>query len=146
MKTRAIGILAPLLLLAACATAPPAQDDTRVIELIDRFNTTSGVGLADYAELPFLFGDEVLYSETDLRPVLARVKEAGLILSPEIVGSTTSIAAPDGSRFDVALFFDRLPDDARLVVTPSTAGDVTLVLAGAADGLPLLRGIVRGQP
>lgn len=146
MKIRTLGALVPLLLLAACATAPPAQDDVRVIELIDQFNTTDAVGVLDYTGLPFLFGDEVLYSETDLEPVLVRVKEAGLIISPEIVGSTASIAVPDGARYDVGLFFERLPDGARLVVTPSTAGEVTLVLAGAADGLPLLRGIVRGRP
>jgi hypothetical protein len=134
------------LLLGACATVPPSQQDERVIELIDLFNTLPAEELAVYTGLPFLFDEQVLYSQADVTAVLARLREAGLIVAPEITGSTGSITAPAGCRFDVGVFYDRLPSDARLVIAQSNAGDLSLIVGDQTEGLPRLLGIVRGRP
>ena len=150
MRIRLFGAATVLLLagllLGACATVPPSQQDERVIELIDLLNTLPAGDFADYAGVPFLFDEQVLYAEADVIAVVARLREAGLIVAPEIVGSTSAIAAPAGARFDVGVFYDRLPPDARLVITQSNAGDLSLIVGDRTDDLPRVLGIVRGRP
>lgn len=145
MKMRVIGAALAVLLIGACVTAPSQRDD-RVLELIDLFNTVPAGELVANTGVPFLFDDQVLYAEPDVEAVLARVKEAGLALTPRIDASTVAIAPPAASRFDVGIFYDRLPDDARIVTVESTAGPVSLIVGGEADRLPLLLGLKRGQP
>ncbi len=145
MKMRVIGAALAVLLLGACATSPSLRDE-RVLELIDRFNTVPAGELVANTGVPFLFDDQVLYAESDVEAVLARVKEAGLVLTPQITASTVAIAPPAASRFDVGVFYDRLPDDARVVTVESTAGTVSLIVGGEADRLPLLLGLKRGEP
>jgi len=144
MKMRVIGAALAVLLIGACATAPSQRDD-RVLELIDRFNTLPAGELVANTGVPFLFDDQVLYAESDVEAVLARVKAAGLVLTPQIGASTVAIAPPAAARFDVGVFYDRLPDDARIVTVDSTAGRVSLIVGGEADRLPLLLGLKRGH-
>lgn len=145
MKMRVIGAALAVLLIGACVTAPSQQDD-RVLELIDRYNTVPAGEFVANTGVPFLFDGQVLSAESDVEAVLARVKEAGLVLTPQIVSSTLAIAPPAASRFEVGIFYDRLPEDARIVTVDSTAGRVSLILGGEAGRLPLLLGLKRGQP
>lgn len=145
MKMRVIGAALAVLLIGACVTAP-SQRDGRVLELIDRFNTVAAGELVANTGVPFLFDDQVLYAQADVEAVLARVKEAGLALTPQIASSTAVVEPPAASRFDVGIFYDRLPEDARIVTVESTAGPVSLIVGGKADRLPLLLGLKRGQP
>ncbi|MFP4114879.1 MAG: hypothetical protein ACOC2Y_09130 [Spirochaetota bacterium] len=145
MRKALFGAGLVIALLASCATVPPAQQDDRVIEMIDIFNTLPAQEFAEYAGVPFLFDEQVLYSSSDVTAVLDRAREAGLIVAPQIVGSAPAGAAPEGARFDVGLFYERLPEDARYVVVESTADVVTLIMGGEVDGLPQLLGIVRGR-
>lgn len=141
---RVIGTAVAVLLIGACATAP-SQRDGRVLELIDRFNTLPAGELVANTGVPFLLDDQVLYAESDVEAVLARVKEAGLVLTPQIDASTGAVAPPASARFDVGVFHDRLPDDTRIVTVESTAGPVSLVVGGKANRLPLLLGLKRGH-
>ena len=146
MKVRLIGALLAVLLLASCATVPPSRQDEKVYEVIDLFNTLPAEEFAVYAGVPFLFGENVLSTESDVIAVVERVKESGLVIAPEIVGEADALSAPAGARFAVEVFYDRLPEDARLVIVESTAGELTLFLGGEAERLPQLMGIVRGRP
>ena len=146
MRIRLIGAAVAVLLLGACASVPPSARDERVVQLIDLFNTVAAEDLAGNLGTPFLFEDEVLSAGADTVAVLARTQEAGLVIAPFVVARSDEPAAPDGARFDVAVFYDRLPEDARLVVAESNAGDVTLIVGGEADGLPRLLGLKRGRP
>jgi hypothetical protein len=146
MKKALIGACVALIVLASCATVPPAQQDERVIELIDLLNTLPPREFAAYAAVPFLFGEQVLYAQNDVVAVLGRLQENGLIVAPQIVGSRAELGVPGEARFDVGVFYDRLPPDARAVVTESNAGIVTLLVGAEAQGLPKLIGIVRGRP
>lgn len=132
--------------LGACATVPPSQQEGRVVELIDRLNTYPVAELADQTGMPFLFVDQVLYAEADVLAVLARLREGELVVAPQIVTSVPADGAPEGARFDVGVFYDRLPGDARHVLVESNAGELTLLVGGEGGGLPLLLGIRRGQP
>lgn len=135
-----------LLVLASCATVPPSQQDDRVIELIDRYNTLPAAEVVELATVPFLFGDQILYSQADLEAVIGRLQDGGLVIAPVITGSTTDVVVQADARFDVGVFYDRLPEDARLVVADSNAGPVSLIVGGERDGLPLLYGLMRGRP
>lgn len=146
MKLRLIGALLAVLLLASCATVPPSRQDEKVYEVIDLLNTLSAEEFAVYAGVPFLFGENVLSSQSDVIAVLERLKASGLVVAPEIVGEADALSAPAGARFAVDVFYDRLPPDARLVIADSNAGELTLFLGGEAERLPQLLGIVRGRP
>lgn len=145
MTKRLAGVLIAVALLGACATIPPSQQDERVVELIDRMNTLPVEEFVPHTGLPFLFVDQVLYAESDVLAVLERLREGELVVAPEIAGSVASSTAPEDARFDVTVYYDELPDDARLILVESNAGDLTLVVGGEHDGLPLLLGIRRGR-
>jgi hypothetical protein len=146
MRIRLIGAATAVLLLGACATVPPSSDDAKVVELIDLFNTVAAEELVGYVGVPFLFDDEVLATESDVVAVLARVQEAGLVVAPVITGDSDDPSAPADARFDVGVFYERLPDDARLILAESNAGDVALIVGDEADGLPQLLALFRGRP
>lgn len=146
MKIRFVGAALAVLLIGACATMPPSQNDEKVVTLVERFNTAPAEDLVSQARLPFLFQEQVLYAEADLQAVLYRVKEAGLVLDPQFVSPPAVPQRPADPRFDVGVFYDELPEDARLVIVESNAGPVSLIVGGEADRLPLLLGIVRGRP
>jgi hypothetical protein len=144
MRLRILGaVVAVAVLLGACATIPPSQNEEKLIELIDRFNTLPAGEFTELASVPFVFGDQVLYSSGDVEAVLARVKASGLVLTPVITGISASVSLAGSQRFDVGVFQDRLPDDAREVLVDSTAGPVTLLVGGESNGLPMLMGIQR---
>ncbi len=143
MRLRLLGILAAVLLVAACATIPPSADDDKVLELVDLWNATSAAEFSSRVGNPFLFGTQVLSSSADIEAVLARAKANGLLLTPEIVGSSDSVSVDGVDRFGVGVFAEQLPPDARHVLVPSTAGTVSLIVGGEAEGLPMLLGIQR---
>ena len=141
----AIAVVIAAGVLGACATVPPAQQEGRVVELIDRLNTVPVEEFLPQTGLPFLFVDQVLYAESDVLAVLERLRAGDLVVAPGVVGSFPAGEPPEGARFDVTIFFDRLPDDARLVLVESNAGELTLIVGDEENGLPLLLGIERGR-
>lgn len=140
-----LAAVAAVAVLFGCATIPPAQRDASVIEVVDRFNTVEPSDFIPQSGVPFLFNDQVLYAESDLVAILERLREGGLVISPRIIANESVRPAAADARFDVQVFFDRLPPEARFVVVPSSAGDLTLILAGEANRLPMLVGLVRGR-
>ena len=145
MRLRLLGILSAVLLVAACATIPPSADDEKVLELIDLWNTLPATELVGQVGDPFLFGSQVLYSQSDVEAVLARAKANGLVLTAEIVGSSSAIVIDGTERFDVGVFADRLPPDARQILVASPAGTVSLIIGGESNGLPQLLGVQRSD-
>lgn len=146
MKTRWIAAVFAVVVLGACATVPPSQQDEKIYQVIDLFNTAAADEFVKQAGVPFLFGEQVLYTESDVAAVLARARASGLIIAPLVVDSVDVGPPPADARFAVEVFYERLPEDARLVVTESTAGDLTLIFGGEANRLPKLLGLVRGRP
>ncbi len=145
MRLRLAAVAAVAILLGACATIPVTERDARVIEVIDRFNTVEPSDFITQSGVPFLFNDQVLYAESDLVAILDRLREGGLVIAPRVIANDPARPASADARFDVQVFHDRLPPDARFVTVPSNAGDVTLILAGEANRLPMLVGLVRGR-
>lgn len=145
MRIRVIASVFAVLLLGACATVPPSQVDEKVVELIDAVNTRPVDELPGYTGMPFLFGDQVLYAQADVSAVLERARDAGLVIAPVIVGSASAPEKPADARFDVGLFYDRLPPDARLILVDSKAGELSLIVGDESNGLPRLLGLVRGR-
>ncbi len=145
MSIRSAAVVAVAILIGACATVPFSDRDDRVIELIDLFNTALPSDFVEQSGVPFLLNDQVLYAESDLVAVLNRLREGGLLIAPRIASRQEIVPVPADARFDVGVFFDHLPDDARAVVVASNAGDVTLIVGGEANRLPMLFGLVRGR-
>jgi hypothetical protein len=145
MSIRSAAIVAAAILIGACATVPFSDRDDRVIELIDLFNTAPPADFVAQSGVPFLLNDQVLYAESDLVAVFSRLRGSGLLIAPRIVSRQDAVTAPGDARFDVRVFYDHLPADARAVVVPSNAGDVTLIVAGEANRLPILLGLVRSR-
>ena len=144
MKLRVIGIFAIAALLGACATVPPSERDDRVADVIALLSDAPIVAVVEQASLPFLFTDQVVYSESDLTAVLTRFRAAGVAIDPVPVASVSAPGAPASARFDVEVFYDRLPDDARFVRVETGAGPMTIIVGGNRNRRPLLMGILRG--
>ncbi len=145
MRVRLAAVAAVAVLLGACATIPPAQRDASVVEVIDQFNTAEPGEFITQSGTPFLFNDQVLYADSDLVAILERLREGGLVVSPRVIANESAAPAGTDARFDVHVFYDRLPAEARFVVVPSSSGDLTLIFAGEANRLPMLVGLVRGR-
>ncbi len=144
MKPRMIAIAAVAVLISACATVPPSTRDDRVADVIGLLADAPIPSVVEQASLPFLFTDQVVSSESDLTAVLTRFRSAAVTIDPVPGASTPAPGAPSGSRFDVAVFYDRLPDDARFVRVETGAGPLTIIVGGSRNRRPLLMGILRG--
>jgi hypothetical protein len=132
-------------LLAGCATIPPSQDADRVISLVEFIDSEPVDAVVDQSQIPFLFQDQIVYSQADLSAVLTRLRANGLSLDPQSAQIDSYPMLAGDLRFDQQVFADNLPEDARLVVVSSSAGRIELIVAGSQDGLPLLLGIQRGD-
>jgi len=144
MRTLVLAAVATAL-LGACATVPAIRYEARVGDLIDAVNTGPAEAVVALSAVPFLFGGEVLWTESDLEAVLSRLLESGLRLGPGVDSIRPLSGVPEGARLAVTTFYDRLPRDARAVEIQSNAGTVTLVTGGRRGRLPVLYGIVRGS-
>lgn len=145
MSIRSVAVVAVVALIGACATVPLADQDDPVVTLIDRFNTIPPSEFVAQSGVPFLLNGQILYAESDLAAVLERLRESGLLIAPRVVSRHALGPAAGDRRFDVGVFFDHLPPDARAVVVDSNAGEVTLIVGGEANRLPVLLGLVQGR-
>ena len=145
MGRRLLLVAAATAVLSACATVPAARYEARIGELTGAVNAGPAEAVVALSAVPFLFGGEVLWAESDLEAVVSRLLESGLRLGPAVESIRPLSGAPEGVRLAVAAFSDRLPRDARAVEGASNAGTVTLITGGRRGRLPVLYGIVRGS-
>lgn len=152
MKTRDLTTTAlAALLLGACVTAPPSQNEGRVAEVIELINDGSVQALVDQSHVPFFFDAELLVRSTDVDLMWAGFRDAGVEISP--VGFAVEPAAPgDYSRiadtFDMQTFFspDRyFPEDAGWVIADSSVGELLILLGDRNGRLPVIFGIARSS-
>ena len=149
MKLRFLGAGLLVLLLGACATVPPSYRDERVRQVVSLLIDAPIDAVVEQSSIPFLFTDQVVSSQADLVAVLGRFRATGVTLEPlsDAAASDSLVRPPRtgaDSRFDVKVFYDRLPDDARLVQVESSAGPLLLILGGERGRRPLIMGILRG--
>lgn len=132
-------------LLAGCATIPPSQDEARVVALVGFVEEEPVDAVVSQSRIPFLFQDQIIYSQADLSAVLTRLRAGGLTLAPESAQIDMYPMFSGDLRFDQQVFADELPEDARVVTVSSSAGTIELLVGGSQDGMPLLLGIQRGD-
>lgn len=132
-------------LLAGCATIPPSQDEDRVVALVGFVDEEPVDSVVSQSRIPFLFQDQIIYSQADLSAVLTRLRAGGLTLAPESAQIDMYPVFSGDLRFDQQVFADELPEDARVVTVSSSAGTIELLVGGSQDGMPLLLGIQRGD-
>ena len=78
MKTRLLAAAAlAVLLLGACVTAPPSQNEGRVAEVIELINDGPVEALVDQSHVPFFFDAELLVRSTDVSLMWTGLREAG---------------------------------------------------------------------
>ena len=150
MKTRnMVATALAALLLGACVTAPPSQNEGRVADVIELINDGPIEALVDQSHVPFFFDAELLVRSTDVDLMWSGLREAGFEVSP--VGFAVEPARPaDYARvansFDLESFFSPdgyLPDDAGWVIVDSSAGEVLMLLGDRNGRLPVIFGIAR---
>lgn len=152
MKTRylAAAVLA-VMLLGACVTAPPSQNQGRVAEVIELINHGSIEALVDQSHVPFFFDAELLVRSTDIDLMWSGLREAGFKVSP--VGFAVEPAGPAdyvrvADTFDMESFFSPvgyLPEDAGWIIVDSSAGQMLILLGDQIGRLPVIFGIARSS-
>jgi len=144
-----VAAVAAVLLLGACATTPPSQDEGKVAAVIELINNGAVEDLSAQSHVPFLFDAELLVRSTDIGLMWSGVRQTGLRIAP--VGFVVEpAAASDYARiadtFDLQSYFGPegyLPDDAAWVTADSSAGRLLVLLGGREGSLPLIYGIAR---
>ncbi|MEE8442094.1 MAG: hypothetical protein V3S41_10250 [Spirochaetia bacterium] len=152
MKTLYLtGAALAVLLLGACVTAPPSQNEGRVAEVIALINDGSVEALVNQSHVPFFFDAELLVRSTDVALMWSGLREAGFEIEP--IGYALEPAGPPDYRriadtFDMESFFSPdgyLPDDAGWVVVDTSAGEMLILLGDRIDRLPVIFGIARSS-
>ena len=152
MKTRLLAAAAlAVLLLGACVTAPPSQNEGRVAEVIELINDGPVEALVDQSHVPFFFDAELLVRSTDVSLMWTGLREAGFEVAP--AGFAVEPAGPADFRriadnFDMESFFSPdgyFPEDAGWVVVDSSAGQLLILLGDRNDRLPVIFGIARSS-
>jgi hypothetical protein len=145
-QTVALAVVVALVLVA-CAS-PPSRDVERIALLADYINTASAEDLVAQTKTPFLFQNEVLVRESQVRSMWENLKADGFTLGTpldepywlheEDYGLVSDTA-------DVRRLFDRLSSDATFVKADSNIGEVWLILTGNNADLALVQGLGRSQ-
>lgn len=150
MKIRLLAAAAlAAVLLGACATVPPSQNEGRVGELIGMINDASVDELAAQSHVPFFFDAELLVRTADVELMWDGLRNAGFQVSPS--GFALEPAAPAdfrriASTFDIESFFSPdgyFPGGAGWLVADSSIGQVLVLLGEKSGRRPVIYGIAR---
>jgi len=150
MKTRYLAAAAlAVLLLGACMTAPPSQNEGRVAEVMELINDGSVEALVNQSHVPFFFDAELLVRSTDIELMWSGLREAGFEVAS--AGFAVEPAGPAdfprvADTFDMESFFSPegyFPEDAGWVVVDSSAGQLLILLGDHIGQVPVIFGIAR---
>lgn len=150
MKLRLLAAAALVaVLLGACATVPPSQNENRVGELIGMINEASVRDLVEQSHVPFFFDAELLVRAADVELMWDGLRSAGFQIVPS--GFALEPAAPAdfrriASTFDMESFFSPdgyFPGGAGWLVADSSIGQVLVLLGEKSGRTPVIYGIAR---
>lgn len=136
--------LAVVVVIAGCATVPPAQDTDRVAELVTMLESADGAAVADQSAVPFLYNRELVARGADVALLWNTLGEYGFSFAGAQLAEVRPLSAGDvdPGTFDEQVYLDRLPEDAALaVVQIAGIGRMELILGGELDRLPLIYGM-----
>ena len=148
-----LAALAAVILISACATVPPSQQENRVAQLIDLINSdATGIDeVVAQTNTPFLFQSELVVRSADVEIIWQRFRDEGVRFVPSAVPNRP--ASPSdymniADRFDLKVFFSSdgyVSDDAVWVTLDSSAGPFDLLIGGSENRLPMVLGLVGGD-
>ena len=149
MKIRYLAAAAVVVLLGACATVPPARDDRKVAELIDRVNAGPVDWALEQSHVPFFFDAELLVRSADVELMWQGLRESSLIVQPEgfsLEPARSGDYARIAETFDMQTFFSpegSFPEEATWLLADSNLGQLLILLGDRSARLPVIYGIAR---
>lgn len=144
MRYKQFIALAVVVVIAGCATVPPAQDNDRVAELVAMLESADGAAVADQSAVPFLYNRELVARRADVALLWNTLSEYGFSFAGAQLDQVSPISEGDidPGTFDEQVYVDRLPEDAALaVVRIDGIGRMELILGGELDRLPMIYGM-----
>lgn len=150
MRTRyLVAAVLTLVLLGACMSVPPSQNEGKVAELIEMINDGSVEVLVAQSHAPFFFDAEMLVRSADIELMWSGLRAAGFEVAPSgfaVEPATSSDYRQIADTFDMEAFFSPdgyFPDDAGWVVADSSTGELMILLGDRIGDLPVIFGIAR---
>lgn len=141
MRLRYLSLVALIVLISSCATAPVAQRENRIMGLVDRINGDSLVRVMEVTSVPFVLDREILSLERDVETMWSNMREAGFFLLNAEIDEIMPVQEGSYRRFgdtmDMRVFFEKyIPEDATLVRISSDNGDFLFLLGDKFWGVP----------
>ncbi|MFO8063663.1 MAG: hypothetical protein ACQETQ_09720 [Spirochaetota bacterium] len=141
MRLRYLSLIALIVLISSCATAPVAQRENRIMGLVDRLNGESLVRVMEVTSVPFVLDREILSLERDVETMWSNMREAGFFLLNAEIDEIIPVHEDSYRRFgdtmDMRVFFEKyIPEDATLVRISSDNGDFLFLLGDKFWGVP----------
>lgn len=136
---------AALLVVASCATVPPAQREKRVERLIAELNTADESRLMELSARPFLLDGEIILLEDNLRTLWANLRAVGFTFAEAEIVSISPLDGTSYRRFgdtmDVRAFFQKYASsDGALVQLRTGHGDFLIITGGRVGRVPRIFG------
>ena len=141
MRLRYLSLIALIVLISSCATAPVAQRENRIMGLVDRINGDSLVRVMEVTSVPFVLDQEILSLEGDVETMWSNMREAGFFLLNAEIDEIMPVQKGSYRRFgdtmDMRVFFEKyIPEDATLVRISSDNGNFLFLLGDKFWGVP----------
>lgn len=149
MKRIRVGIIysaaLAALLLSACSTVPPSQNERRVERLVEELNSADEDRIMKLSALPFLLDGETVAREEDLRALWRNLRESGFTFEDAKIEEIRAIGPDSYRAFSadpeaLAFFKKHSGKGAATVRLKTRRGVFTLLTGGRVGFLPKIYG------
>jgi hypothetical protein len=149
MKRTRIGIIhaasLAALLLSACSSVPPSQNEGRVERLVEELNTADEDRIMKLSALPFLLDGETVAREEDLRTLWRNLRSSGFTFADAEIQEIRPIGPESDRTFAedpeaLAFFKKHTGKGAATVRLKTSRGVFTLLTGGRTVFLPKIYG------
>ncbi len=140
-----VSSLAFVLLVVACATVPPAQQEEAVAETLSLIDEADAQTLTEASARPFLLDGEIVELSTDVHALWRGLREGDFVLGDFRIQSVDAVDGESYLRFadnqEVEWFFEQhVGEEARLVTVRGRAATYLFLMDGDRNGAPYIRG------
>ncbi|MFW6363501.1 MAG: hypothetical protein ACOC0D_06605 [Spirochaeta sp.] len=147
-RLRVYVLLLGILLIAACATVPPSQQEDSVLTVLQMLENRRTDELSRHSRTPFLLDAEIITAEKDVLDLWQLLTTRGYQFPNPVIESITPAAEDSyqlfGDTMEVRVYFERhLPDDAAVAEVTAGGERFRFIFAESINGrsgLPLMYG------
>jgi hypothetical protein len=142
----AVAVLVAVSFFSGCTIIPSARHEPSVGRLIDVINTGDVDAVMEYSREPFVFDQELLVMESEIRILWERLFDAGFALPDaevlEILPVEDETFSLFARSFEMEVYFDTyLLEEASVARVVSGETEFLLLLGGRKSWRPILHGI-----